>query len=41
LVVAKFTTRIPLSLLISCKLSFPVVGFKHLPHLLWHWNLQT
>jgi hypothetical protein len=26
--VAKFTTLTPLSLLISCKLSFPVVGLK-------------
>jgi hypothetical protein len=26
--VAKFTTLIPLSLLISCKLSFPTVGLK-------------
>jgi hypothetical protein len=25
---AKFTTRAPLSLLISCKLSFPTVGLK-------------
>jgi hypothetical protein len=26
--VAKFTTLTPLSLLISCKLSFPIVGLK-------------
>jgi hypothetical protein len=26
--VAKFTTPTPLSLVISCKLSFPIVGLK-------------
>jgi hypothetical protein len=26
--VAKFTTLTPLSLLVSCKLSFPIVGLK-------------
>jgi hypothetical protein len=34
--VAKFTTITPLSLLILCKLSFPVVSLKSHLCLLWH-----
>jgi hypothetical protein len=37
--VTEITNLTPLSLLISCKLSFPIVGSKSLPCLLWHWNL--
>jgi len=39
--VANFTALTPLSLLISCKLSFPSVGLKYLLSLLLHWNLLT
>jgi hypothetical protein len=39
--VAKLTTLTPLSLLILCKVSFPVVGLKYVPYLHWHWNLLT
>jgi hypothetical protein len=36
--VAKFTTLTPLSLLISCKLSFPIVGFEYVTAV---WNSIT
>jgi hypothetical protein len=36
--VAKSITGTPLSLQISCQLSFPIVGMKCLPYLLLHWN---
>jgi hypothetical protein len=39
--VSKFTTLIPLLLLISRKLSFLVVGLKSLHFILWHRNLLT
>jgi hypothetical protein len=39
--VAKFITLISLPSLISCELSFPIVGLKHLPCLLSHWNNLT
>jgi hypothetical protein len=40
--VVKFTTLIPLSLPIFCKLLFQIVGFKmSFFYLLWHWNLLT